>query len=401
MTRPTVTALRAQAGLNRHRFDQLDSLRGLAAITVVAHHYLMTQPAIANPDQSASLPWLKYTPLHVFWAGNEAVLLFFVLSGFVLSLPFLEGSVSYVPFIIRRIFRIGLPYWCAVSAAIVVRALTYRGNIPALSTWFNLPWSQPLSFQLIIQHALLVDSFPNGTLVPVIWSLVYEMRISIVFPLLMYAVSRWNWKTCLLGAYAVGGLGTVATVLSARVLHSQQDYTQTLEYVPMFIVGAILAKNRDAIVSWSKGLSAATRGGILLLALLAYTYHWLTFSAGPVLHLWDFLDNSMVTIGSSVAVVAALSSSIFNRFLSLRAVHSIGQASYSLYLFHTIILLGAIHLLFSTMALVPILIACALITTVLALVLYETVERNSILLGRRIAQRAGPRLPRAVVATQS
>jgi peptidoglycan/LPS O-acetylase OafA/YrhL len=51
----------------------------MAAATVVACHLLTSTRAIYDrPDE---LWVLNYTPLHLLWAGHQAVLFFFVLSG--------------------------------------------------------------------------------------------------------------------------------------------------------------------------------------------------------------------------------------------------------------------------------------------------------------------------------
>ena len=78
----------------------LDGLRGVAALVVLAGHLLVsTVTPLANgilsvgtTDVSAPAWALLYTPLHVFWAGTEAVTVFFVLSGYVLSLPVGVGA---------------------------------------------------------------------------------------------------------------------------------------------------------------------------------------------------------------------------------------------------------------------------------------------------------------------
>ena len=70
------------------RLIELDGLRGLAAVVVLIHHILETVPALAEVGaRPGVVPTgtfnriLTQSPLHLLWAGHEAVLIFFVLSG--------------------------------------------------------------------------------------------------------------------------------------------------------------------------------------------------------------------------------------------------------------------------------------------------------------------------------
>ncbi|MFB3170669.1 acyltransferase family protein [Neobacillus sp. 179-C4.2 HS] len=71
-------------------------------------------------------------------AGSEAVTLFFVLSGFVLSLTFYyKGKFSYGEYLIKPIVRIYIPYVTAIVITLILRGNFYTGNIKGLSYWFN------------------------------------------------------------------------------------------------------------------------------------------------------------------------------------------------------------------------------------------------------------------------
>lgn len=88
----------------REAFLYLDSVRGLAAIVVVASHLVIGfYPSIYN---SVMPPWIR-----VWYSGEFAVQLFFTLSGFVLSLSFVRGAgiESLRSAALRRYFRLVLP----------------------------------------------------------------------------------------------------------------------------------------------------------------------------------------------------------------------------------------------------------------------------------------------------
>src|SRR4051812_9751190 len=78
------------------RIPELDALRGLAAVAVLLGHWMTVVPAWDDDTRHQPAKWLlnifKYTPLRLLTAAPEAVLVFFVLSGFVLACRSSRGA---------------------------------------------------------------------------------------------------------------------------------------------------------------------------------------------------------------------------------------------------------------------------------------------------------------------
>ena len=365
------------------RFLELDSLRGIAAITVVIHHLLLALPAFNDPverSQSTALWPLIFTPLHIAWAGGEAVIFFFVLSGFVLSLPFYQRSVPYAGFLIKRVCRIYIPYAIAVAAALACASTLSRHGIPELSSEFNRIWVTPITLSLVVQHFSLIASFPSRAIDPVVWSLVYEMRISIGFPILMFFVMRYSWRTNLVGCLVLVGIAHVGATFVTG------DYFTTLEYVPMFVAGALLARHRESLVARYRALSGKAKLSLVAGALLAYTYAWWLFPGVRAIHLSQ-LNDWITTVGAAIFLIVAIASDSVGAALRKPLVLLFGKASYSIYLLHSIVFLSLVYLLYPT---VPIwlLWPITLITALgVALVSYRVVEVPANNLGHWLAAR--------------
>src|SRR5690348_5076720 len=109
------------------RRRELDSLRGLAALSVLLYHVLASNSAqlasaiCLGPVDGALNRVLAYSPLHAIWLGAESVWLFFVLSGFVLTRATMRPGFSWAGYYPSRMVRLYLP----VAFAVVLAWLTY------------------------------------------------------------------------------------------------------------------------------------------------------------------------------------------------------------------------------------------------------------------------------------
>ena len=107
--------------LSGQRLQQLDGLRGVAAISVVAFHILSAFNPELVAEQEQSTAWIACTPISVFWNGTFAVSIFFVLSGFVVTHATLRKSD---------------PLW--IDAGIRYLRLAIPATVSALIGWLLL-----------------------------------------------------------------------------------------------------------------------------------------------------------------------------------------------------------------------------------------------------------------------
>ena len=360
--------------LSQSRYEELDSLRGLAALAVMAHHFLFIFPFI-HPYQNIHHPFLQvitFSPLHLFWTGYESVLLFFVLSGFVLSLPFNGGRApTYRSFIIKRIFRIYFPYLAAILLAVGLMTLFSRGGIEGLSSWFNSTW---LAFDLrsFLKHLSLIALPFNeaGRYDPVVWSLAIEMQISILFPFLFLAVFFFGWKRALAGAALLAWLSYTTGRLPL------------LRYVPAFIAGVLLARAREELISAYRKFTTSQRIFWFVSAIVCYCVQWNAYSEEPQR---QYLNDCLITLGASMFIVTALGSAKASRALLLGPLVFVGKISYSIYLYHAIVLFTLVNLLYGRIPIGFILGLSVVVTFAVSSLSYFCIERTCIHWGKVLA----------------
>lgn len=104
---------------NKSHISYLDSIRGLAALTVITEPYVIAYGLPCESDLCRRV--LDCSPLNFWWDGGAAVSMFFVLSGFVLSLKYFRLGhrpdllhFNLLGFTLDRLFRIWLPYLVVV-----------------------------------------------------------------------------------------------------------------------------------------------------------------------------------------------------------------------------------------------------------------------------------------------
>jgi peptidoglycan/LPS O-acetylase OafA/YrhL len=316
------------------RYLELDGLRGVAAFTVSWHHFWLM---FDLPEKLSVLPLI---------AGKQAVLLFFVLSGFVLSLPFWRNGhkVDYGRYLVRRFFRIYVPY--AVSVLVYLPfAMHFGRHVSSLGSFFHTTWQTPVTWHLVLLHLAV---WPDTSLNNALWSLRVEMWMSILFPLVILLLRVLpNWASALLAA-AMVLVGARYSIIGPEHL---LPLFSLVRYGAMFMFGALIAKNREALrVRWTR-LGSATK--------------WLVFGVSALMY-WSYVDRLWLYLhlhwvpdwlnlmGAVGLLICALNVAGFRSFLRATVPEYLGRVSYSLYLMHELALYTVAILLFGKMPLIGI-----------------------------------------------
>ncbi len=345
------------------RIKSLDSLRGIAALTVVLYHCNL----IYFSANGGAPRWVSLSPLRVLFDGHAAVLVFFALSGFVLFLTFKSvDGIRYYPYIVKRFMRIYPPFaFVIIGAALLCDWVKYL-PIPHLldDGGHVLDWDTstlPTS-GVIAAHLAMTDRVQ--WLDPPMWSLVHEMRISVFFPLIALWVLR-DWRVATIGTFLISAVSAYLNRTHAFLPWPYQPFT-TLQYVFLFAGGAALSLHATTVRERLSRIPMWARLVLWIAALVLITL-------------------AVSDVFSALLLVALCLAPWADGALSHAVPTWLGRVSYSLYLVHIPVLYTMMHLFWSKLPLIALLACAVLISLLVSELTYRFVERPAISLGRRLA----------------
>ncbi len=349
----------------------------------------------------------------MLFSGHQAVILFFVLSGFVLTLPALRGrQPAYPTFVLKRVLRIYVPYLGALLLALLGDRLFHgstRAFSPAASEWTNytagwanLTWTEPITPRLILNHLGFIGNYHWASINTAFWSLIYEMRISLIFPLITFIVLRlragWVILIALLCTVAGFPLATLAAHLGFADSSGafQFQLFRTIHYIAIFLIGSLLAANLHHIHLWYERANRWLIGLVILAAIILYDGRHIApllallhfHNIGARLFFPDQALDWAPALGSALLIVLAIHLKPLRNVLQSRLIHHLGKVSYSLYLVHGTVLFTLMHLLPQTISLWTLVPTYLVATLLITEIFYRIVEIPSIHLGKRVGIRA-------------
>ncbi|EEM96241.1 acyltransferase family protein [Bacillus thuringiensis] len=352
------------------RIKELDSIRGLAALTVVFGHFCLMLPSLPNS--------IKFSPLRFLWAGGEAVIVFYVLSGFVLSMALYHSKTNYWGYLIKRFVRIYIPYYFWIIVTFVLFILFSSYEVVGLRDWFYDRWQGSITKLDILNHFVLLNNFFTENYNPVIWSLAQEMRISIVFPLLFLLFYKLNWKKTILFALCFSLISVFLNMLHiGKAEGFYNGYADTLHFTSMFIVGMLLFKYKEKLIYSYRNMKKIKKGFLIALGIILYLYSILIygFSRNDTTFL---LKDWGVVMGVSIFIIMAMSNLKVKAFLNKSVFVYLGEISYSIYLCHFPIMMVLFKLLYTKIPIFFLLTLCIAITLLFSIVSYHLIEKKCI-----------------------
>lgn len=354
----------------------LDGLRALAVLLVMLYHSWTFVPGYVNAGQSAGASPLFY--------GKTGVQLFFVLSGFLLSLPYaqwifgLRSRPSTLLFYKRRALRVGPAYWVSLALLGLTLPFTFASLRDVL---FHAAFLSNVSWQTTFTI--------NG----VYWTMAIEVQFYVLLPLIAAAMRGLSVRTRPAIATAV----IVGTLIAVSVLSAELGMIHSLSNIP--VVGSALL-NYSAMPYWlavfgfgiacsvfyvfvtriavldvrmknqlRRLASLAGAGGIVVALALAVI---------PALHTIPLLDLAFGVAYVSVLFGVLLGGKALNYVFASRPMRFLGLISYSFYIWHRVVLhVIAPHLRFGSYgANFAAIFALGLILSVaVAYLSYQVVER--------------------------
>ena len=354
------------------RITGLDTLRGIAALIVVFRHYYGISPVPETAN------WLfEYTPLHHLIAGRHAVILFFVLSGFVLSIPYFRGHrLKYPRFIIKRIFRIYVPFLVGICAAGLLWMIIAAPDLTQFPP--GKDWSQSVTLLQFIAHVLMIGLIGTTALNPPMWTLIIEMRVSFLFPALVSLVKRWPLASL---------IGSVIVSYGAAKLYANIDGSLnffvsetvfgavllTIYYIQFFMIGVFISSKAEQIKQFFQNLPAELH--MIIMAVIIFIPLDVVTSRFIFHDLW-------FAITAAYFIICCISYGCLNRALSGGVFGWLGKVSYSMYLIHLPVLLSVYYAFGQSVPVYIVLIIAFPLILLASEIMNRYVERPAMKLGK-------------------
>lgn len=370
-------------------FPNLNGLRFVAALAVMVHHIEQFKSMMGLPNRWA-------TSATVVILGSLGVVLFFVLSGFLITYLLLEeeagAGIRVGHFYLRRALRIWPLYYLTIVLALFVLPQFNLFSLPGYGV-------EVVHKDLLLKTVLYATLFANIVLANVgfvpfasqAWSIGTEEQFYLIWPVLMKAVRS---KVALMMTIILSYVAARHLLLTS--IEDANSWAAGLRrFYDLFNIDCMAIGGLAAIVLHKK------LGALALLVNLPIFYLTLTATL-------TFIARGVVMPHLHYEIYAALFAVLILNFAANRRIgwsmefepfHYLGKISYGLYMLHPLAIVASIRLLGEIglsrdIFLYP---TCLLATIALSAISYHCIESRFLRLKDRFANIVSGEDARALV----
>ncbi len=308
----------------------LNGLRFIAAAMVIVHHIEQLKSMFSLTNYWGSVP-------SVFVMGKLGVVLFFVLSGFLITYLLLKeeqsfGTISIKKFYIRRVLRIWPLYFLIVFLGFLV--------LPNLD-FFLLPgftksviysnWEFKIAGYLLMIPNVILNCFGIIPYASHLWSIGVEEQFYLIWPVLF--ITFRNNRPLLIACMVL-----VYFVIDYLVGLTGNDFVncgwKSISIIPMAI-GALFG-----IILFKKGLLYR----ILTKNLMLYVFLLTGIIGVGCGYSFPFLNWEIYSLIFGVIMLNLSSNQTIPFSLEQKPLKYLGNISFGLYMYHPILIVFTIHL---------------------------------------------------------
>ncbi|MCR8638894.1 acyltransferase [Leptospira interrogans serovar Ricardi] len=334
-------------GLWYHREDEIQSLNGLRAfaiILVILNHYALVwkKPGTFQSD-------------FLFWSGVD---LSFVLSGFLISKSLLSdwtrnATIDFKKFYLKRTLRIFPAYYVFITFSWVASKLTLKiaeaKGLEKEAYYFSFKLSDAWG-----DFVFLGNYFPGINIHT--WSLSIEEQFYLIFPLfcslILFKMSSKYRQLLLWSLLLVPTISRVIVYMTTPLPLTPEYFNEI--YFPFhtrfdsLVIGVIVM---DLYMNQKGLINRLKTNPILYYLLLFLFFSFLCISHWANINMESFFTHTfkynLLNIGFAGILLCAVvrSEGLLGRFLSLKIFVPIARLSFTIYLWHLVLIAVSVSIL--------------------------------------------------------
>ncbi len=311
------------------RIAQIDGLRAIAILLVLSFHF------INNQLEQTTLPIGKilYKVTSFGWSGVD---LFFVLSGFLIGgilIANKEKKRYFSTFFIRRFVRIVPSYYLLLVIYIILIQIPIFKNYYFFTRFNDIPmWS----YFALLHNIYMANLHSMGNVaLSITWSIGIEEQFYILVPFIIYFIQKKYLHYLLILIIILANIFRLNYPATNQEVFSIAGYVLLPCRMDAIAFGVLLAWINDRyglpyfVKKYYSFIIASMIGILFLCVVLILKFHTI-----------GVIRNTFFALFFSCCIAIALGkpTSIYGNLLSKKWLGWIGKISYSLYLFHYLII---------------------------------------------------------------